>query len=168
MEVDSRKAARHCKPAFVSILLPNRNFNLKPRHLGRISTQSVRQKKADTQFPAGQVKLLPRETFNYKATTGVQGLRQISSSSDKVSTEAPEDCKVSPEFQSLIPSNPSTEIQDTFESWPPSFLLPASNQCIEFSNKIPTLWMKLILWCNHCWNVKAQQILQSIKEFLLD
>lgn len=108
----SRKAARHCKPAFVSILLPNRNFDLKPRHLGRISTQSVRQKKADTQFPAGQVKCLLQETFNYKATTGVHGLRQISSSSHKVSTEAPEDCKVSPESQSLIPSN-SVHYRDT-------------------------------------------------------
>lgn len=72
----------------------------------------VRQKKADTQFPAGQVKPLPQKNFNYKATTGVQGLRQICSSSHKVSTEAPEDCKESPESQSLVPSN-SMQHRDT-------------------------------------------------------
>lgn len=39
----------------------------------------IEQKKADTQLPAGQVRLLPHEIFNYKATTWVQGLSQISS-----------------------------------------------------------------------------------------
>lgn len=167
--MDSRKVVRNCRPAFVSILLPSRNFNLKPRHLGRISTQSVGQMKADTQFPAGQVKLLPQEIFNYKATTGVQGLRQISSSSHKVSTEAPEGwrCHVNPKaWSQAILCN--TEIQHTFVSCPPTFVPPASHQYTEFSMKIPTLRMKLISWCNHCWNVKAQQILQSIKEFWLD
>lgn len=51
--------------------------------LGKNQMKSIQQKNTDIQFPAGEESLLPHEIFNYKATTWVQGLSQISSSSHK-------------------------------------------------------------------------------------
>lgn len=74
-EVDSRKVVRHCKPAFVSILLPSRNFNLKPRHLGRISTQFCKAKESRHTVPSWTGKAASTEDFQLQSHYWSSGLK---------------------------------------------------------------------------------------------
>lgn len=74
-EVDSKKVVRHCKPAFVSILLPNRNFNLKPRHLGRISTQFCKAKESRHTVPSWTGKAPSTEDFQLQRHYWSSGLK---------------------------------------------------------------------------------------------